>query len=65
MITRPLLATYVVTSEQNPFGILISQPNNIRKWVVEKFYGISPDLLDRYVAYAKNQFVLQNMAHDW
>ena len=45
MITRPLLATYIVTSEQNPFGILISQPNNIRKWVVEKFYGISPGLM--------------------
>ena len=45
MITRPLLAIYVVTSEQNPFGILISQPNNNRKWVVEKFYGISPGLV--------------------
>ena len=45
MIRRPLLATNVVTSKQNPFGILISQPNNIRKWVVEKFYGISPGLL--------------------
>ena len=44
MITRPLLAIYVVTSEQNPFGKLISQPNNIRKWVVEKSYGISPGL---------------------
>ena len=45
MIVRPLWATYIVTSEQNPSGIVISEPNKIRKWVVEKFYGISPGLL--------------------
>ena len=45
MIVRPLWATYIVTSEQNPSGIVISEPNKIRKWVVEKFYGISPGLV--------------------
>ena len=35
----------MVTSEQNPSGILISEPYKIRKWVVEKFDGISPGLL--------------------
>ena len=45
MIVRSLQATYIVTSEQNPFGILMSEPNKTRKWVVEKIDGISPGLL--------------------
>ena len=45
MIVRSLQATYRVTSEQNPSGIVISEPNKIKKWVVEKFDGISPGLL--------------------
>ena len=44
MISRPLWATYVVTPEQNPSGILISELIKDRKWVVEKFHGISPGL---------------------
>ena len=50
MIVRSLLATFIVTSEQNPSGILMSEPNKIRKWVVEKFDGISPGLIDTDIA---------------
>ena len=45
MISRPLWATYVVTPEQKSSGILISELFEVRKWVVEKFHGISPGLL--------------------
>ena len=48
MIVRSLWATYIVTSDQNPFGLLMSEPNKIRKWVVEKFDRISPGLLHIY-----------------
>ena len=44
-MTHLFALIYVVTSEQNPTGILISEPNKIGKWVVEKFHGISPGLL--------------------
>ena len=46
MISRPLWATYIVTPEQKSSGILISELFEVRKWVVEKFHGISPGLLD-------------------
>ena len=45
MISRPLWATYIVTPEQKSSGILISELFEVRKWVVEKFHGISPGLL--------------------
>ena len=45
MISRPLWATYIVTPEQKSSGILISELFKVRKWVVEKFHGISPGLL--------------------
>ena len=45
MISRPLWATYVVTPEQKSSGILISELFEVRKWVVEKFHGISPGLV--------------------
>ena len=41
MISRPLWATYIVTPEQKSSGILISELFEVRKWVVEKFHGIS------------------------
>ena len=44
MISRPLWATYIVTPEQKSSGILISELFEVRKWVVEKFHGISPGL---------------------
>ena len=45
MISRPLSATYIVTPEQKSSGILISELFEVRKWVVEKFHGISPGLI--------------------
>ena len=49
MISRPLWATYIVTPEQKSSGILISELFEVRKWVVEKFHGISPGLLSSYL----------------
>ena len=59
MISRPLWATYVVTPEQKSSGILISELFEVRKWVVEKFHGISPGLLDT----ATRHHVLQSITY--
>ena len=56
MISRPLWATYIVTPEQKSSGILISELFEVRKWVVEKFHGISPGLLDSYPCSDENGF---------
>ena len=45
LISRLLWATYIVTPEQKSSGILISELFEARKWVVEKFHGISPGLI--------------------
>ena len=46
MISRPLWEIYIFTPEQKSSGILISELFEVRKWVVEKFHGISPGLVD-------------------
>ena len=57
MISRPLWATYIVTPEQKSSGILISELFEVRKWVVEKFHGISPGLL--FIKIKQNGDVLE------
>ena len=59
MISRPLWATYVVTPEQKSSGILISELFKVRKWVVEKFHGISPGLV--IIEVCKMQLPLQKL----
>ena len=45
-IFRSLVATYRVIIDQNPSGILKSEPIGPGKWVVENFDSISSGLVD-------------------
>ena len=45
VILRSLVATYRVIIDQNPSGILKSEPIGPGKWVVENFDSLSPGLL--------------------
>ena len=45
VILRSLVATYRVIIDQNPSGILKSEPIGPGKWVVENFDSISSGLL--------------------
>ena len=49
VILRSLVATYRVIIDQNPSGILKSEPIGPGKWVVENFDSISSGLLDTKV----------------
>ena len=63
MISRPQWATYIVTPEQKSSGKLISELFEVRKWVVEKFHGISSGLIQNYTY---NQLHLQkHIARIW
>ena len=46
VILRSLVATYRVIIDQNPSGILKSEPIGPGKWVVENFDSISSGLID-------------------
>ena len=49
VILRSLVATYRVIIDQNPSGILKSEPIGPGKWVVENFDSISSGLLGTFL----------------
>ena len=55
VILRSLVATYRVIIDQNPSGILKSEPIGPGKWVVENFDYISSGLLSISNIYLSNE----------
>ena len=49
VILRSLVATYRVIIDQNPSGILKSEPIGPGKWMVENFDSISSGLIDIHI----------------